>query len=104
VTEPMSEPEILFEAHAAGARSPRDPGSLRFDRMRIWPKYGCSTIVKSNAHRLVSDRRQEHVCEETDDKVVLTKDPKGCVIGFEKLNFSDPERDRLRVAVETTPT
>jgi hypothetical protein len=25
------------------------------------------------------------------------------VIGFEKLNFSIPETDRLRVALETTP-
>jgi hypothetical protein len=51
-----------------------------------------------------SDRRQEYVCEETGDEVVLMKDSTGRVIGFEKLNFSVPETDRLRVAVETTPT
>ena len=50
-----------------------------------------------------SDRRQEHVCEETGDEVVLMKDSKGRVIGFEKLNFSVPETDGLRVALETTP-
>ena len=50
-----------------------------------------------------SDRRQEHVCEETGEEVVLMKDTAGHVIGFEKLNFSIPETDRLRVAVETTP-
>jgi hypothetical protein len=50
-----------------------------------------------------SDRRQEYVCEETGDEVVLMKDATGRVIGFEKLNFSVPETDRLRVAVETTP-
>jgi hypothetical protein len=27
----------------------------------------------------------------------------GHVIGFEKLNFSIPEADRLRVALETSP-
>lgn len=50
-----------------------------------------------------SDRHQEHVCEETGDEVVLMKDVAGHVIGFEKLNFSIPEADRLRVALETTP-
>jgi hypothetical protein len=50
-----------------------------------------------------SDRRREHVCEETGDEVVLMKDSTGRVIGFEKLNFSIPETDRLRVALETTP-
>ena len=50
-----------------------------------------------------SDRRREHVCEETGDEVVLMKDSTGHVIGFEKLNFSIPETDRLRVALETKP-
>ena len=51
-----------------------------------------------------SDRRQEYVCEETGDEVVLMKDSAGRVIGFEKLNFSISETDRLHVAVETRPT
>jgi len=50
-----------------------------------------------------SDRYQEYVCEETGEDVVLMKDAAGRVIGFEKLNFSIPETDCLRVAVETTP-
>ena len=50
-----------------------------------------------------SDRRREHVCEETGDEVVLMKDSTGRVIGFEKLNFSIPDTDRIRVALETTP-
>jgi hypothetical protein len=50
-----------------------------------------------------SDPRQEHICEETGDEVILMKDPAGQVIGFEKLNFSIPETDRLRVALETAP-
>ncbi len=50
-----------------------------------------------------TDARQEFVCEETGDEVVLMKDAAGRVIGFEKLNFSIAERDSLRLAFETTP-
>jgi hypothetical protein len=46
-----------------------------------------------------SDGHQEHVCEETGEEVVLMKD----AAGREKLNYSIPDTDRLRVAVETTP-
>jgi len=31
--------------------------------------------------------KDEHICEETGDEVVLMKDKSGRVIGFEKLNF-----------------
>ena len=31
--------------------------------------------------------KKEHVCEETGEEVVLVKDRRGKVIGFEKLNF-----------------
>ena len=50
-----------------------------------------------------SDRHQEHICEETGNEVVLMKDSAWHVIGFEKLNFSIPESDKLRVALETSP-
>jgi len=50
-----------------------------------------------------ADRSQEHVCEETGDEVVLMKDRTGRVIGFEKLNFSVPDSESLRIALETTP-
>ncbi len=33
------------------------------------------------------DPKKEHVCEEAGDEVVLIKDRRGKVIGFEKLNF-----------------
>ena len=33
------------------------------------------------------DPKREHVCEETGHEVILVKDKKGKVIGFEKLNF-----------------
>jgi hypothetical protein len=41
--------------------------------------------------------QEEYVCEETGDEVILMQDRTGCVIGFEKLNFSvyapaNPER------------
>ena len=32
------------------------------------------------------DPQKEHVCEESDDDVVLVKDRRGRVIGFERLN------------------
>ena len=33
------------------------------------------------------DPKKEHVCEESDDDMVLVKDRRGRVIGFERLNF-----------------
>jgi hypothetical protein len=50
-----------------------------------------------------TDRSKEYVCEETGEEVVLMKDASGHVIGCEKLNFSIPQSDSLRVALETTP-
>ena len=32
------------------------------------------------------DPKKEHVCEESDDDVILVKDRRGRVIGFERLN------------------
>jgi hypothetical protein len=42
----------------------------------------------------------EFVCQETGDEVILMKDRAGRVIGFEKLNFSIPAQEQLRVAFE----
>ncbi len=50
-----------------------------------------------------TDRSLEYVCKETGDEVVLMKDRAGRVIGFEKLNFSVPDSDSVRVALETLP-
>ena len=44
--------------------------------------------------------REEYICEETGDEVVLIKDKNGQVIGFEKLNFAMPSTERLHVAFE----
>lgn len=50
-----------------------------------------------------TDARDEYVCEETGDEIVLIKDSSGHVIGFEKLNFSVDDPKMLRVALETAP-
>jgi uncharacterized protein YuzE len=50
-----------------------------------------------------AERSREYTCEETGEEVVLMKDASGHVIGFEKLNFSIPQSDSLRVALETAP-
>ncbi len=40
---------------------------------------------------------EEYICEETGEEVILMKDKSGAVIGFEKLNFSIPESEKLQV-------
>lgn len=47
------------------------------------------------------DPKEEYVCEETGEEVVLMKNKTGEVIGFEKLNFSTTKAEPLRVAFET---
>jgi len=46
------------------------------------------------------DPRDEYVCEETGDEVVLMKNREGQVIGFEKLNYSLSSTEDLSVAFE----
>lgn len=46
------------------------------------------------------DPSEEYVCEETGDEVILMKDSRGQVIGFEKLNFFIPPQEQLGVAVQ----
>jgi uncharacterized protein YuzE len=48
-----------------------------------------------------SDPKEEYVCEETGEEVVLMKDKSGRVIGFEKLNYALSEAEKLHVAFET---
>ncbi len=50
------------------------------------------------------DPQDEYVGEETGEEVILMKDKSGRVIGFEKLNFSIPKPEPLRVAFETLTT
>lgn len=44
--------------------------------------------------------RNEYVCEETGDEVILMKDRSGRVIGFEKLNFVAKGPEELSIAFE----
>ena len=48
------------------------------------------------------DPKKEHICVEADDDVVLVKDRRGRVIGFERLNYlSRKQRGRdAKVPVE----
>jgi hypothetical protein len=48
--------------------------------------------------------KDEYLCEETGDEVVLMKDRSGQVIGFEKLNFLASTPQPVRVAFETVST
>jgi uncharacterized protein YuzE len=50
----------------------------------------------------LTDPKKEHVCQEADDDVVLVKDRRGQVIGFERLNFLSPkqQRDGASIPVE----
>jgi uncharacterized protein YuzE len=45
------------------------------------------------------DPKKEHVCEEADDDVVLVKDRKGRIIGFERLNFLSAKDQRAAATI-----
>ena len=45
----------------------------------------------------------EYVCQETGEEVVLMKDRRGHVIGFERLNYPGKAAQHVRVAFETIP-
>jgi uncharacterized protein YuzE len=38
------------------------------------------------------DPKKEYVCEESDEDIILVKDRRGRVIGFERLNFLTPKQ------------
>ena len=48
-----------------------------------------------------ADPRGEAVAEETGDDIVLMRDDRGRVIGFEKLNYHAPDPADVRVVLET---
>jgi hypothetical protein len=50
------------------------------------------------------DSRLEAVAEEKGDGIILMKDDRGRVIGFEKLNFHAADPDDVRVVFETAVT
>lgn len=45
------------------------------------------------------DPGKEHTCEESDDDVVLVKDRRGRVIGFERLNFLTAKQRKEGAAI-----
>jgi hypothetical protein len=45
------------------------------------------------------DPRKEHACEESDDDVVMIKDRRGRVIGFERLNFLTREQQESNQSI-----
>lgn len=47
------------------------------------------------------EAQDEYEVEETGDEVILMKNKKGQVIGFEKLNFVDKNSDLTQVNFET---
>jgi uncharacterized protein YuzE len=52
------------------------------DRVRVYYDRQGNTLTV-----WFDDPRKEHVCEEIADDVVLMKDRRGQVIGFERLNY-----------------
>jgi hypothetical protein len=46
-----------------------------------------------------ADPKKEHVCQEADDDVVLVKDRRDRVIGFERLNFLSPKQQQDAVSI-----
>jgi hypothetical protein len=48
------------------------------------------------------DPQKEHFCEEVADDVVLMKDKRGRVIGFERLNYQSKknQKEGVRIPVE----
>lgn len=48
------------------------------------------------------DPADEVEAEETGEEVILMKNAKGDVIGFEKLNFTLAQAENMRVAFETS--
>jgi uncharacterized protein YuzE len=45
------------------------------------------------------DPKKEHICEESDDDIVLVKDRRGRVIGFERLNFLSARQQELGTGI-----
>lgn len=45
------------------------------------------------------DPAKEHICEESDDDLVLMKDRRGRVIGFERLNFLTAKQRKKGVGI-----
>ena len=49
-----------------------------------------------------ADPKREYVCEETGEEVILVKDRKGTIIGFEKLNYLKQGEEIQELEVEAS--
>ena len=47
------------------------------------------------------DSNEEYICEETGEEVILMKDKKGHVLGFEKLNYLPQSARENNIVFET---
>lgn len=45
------------------------------------------------------DPQKEHVCEEADEDMILVKDRRGRVIGFERLNYLSAKQRKEGVSI-----
>lgn len=45
------------------------------------------------------DPKKEFVCEESDDDLILVKDRRGRIIGFERLNYLSPTQRKKGVSI-----
>jgi hypothetical protein len=57
------------------------------NRLRV-----CHDLTGNTLTVWFDDPHKEHVCEEVDGDVVLMKDRRGRVIGFERLNYLSPKQ------------
>ena len=66
--------------------------------------YGASKVFYDSTGNTLTvwfgEPKDEYVCEEISDDVILMKDRTGRVIGFEKLNFSGSPSDKLHFSFE----
>jgi hypothetical protein len=45
------------------------------------------------------DPKKEHICEESDDDMVLVRDRRGRVIGFERLNYLSAKQQKEGISI-----
>jgi len=75
-------------------RKERQEGYRAMDKLRVYFDRDGNTLTV-----WFDDPRREHVCDETDDDVVLMKDRRGRVVGFERLNYLSAKQRREGVTI-----
>jgi hypothetical protein len=64
------------------------------DKLRVYYDRKGNTITV-----WFDDPKKEFVCEESDDDVILVKDRRGRVIGFERLNYLTAKQRKRDVSI-----